>query len=161
MDVRGPLSQKMARSMSEEEQAEYKKIRDNKEKDKFPLAWAERKLKEMKRGEDKTGVTSFKEELSRLMNHVCHKCGRMGPILDDNSSEMTCARFEEDDTVWRCGACAPDSLCYLDVKKRLGDRTNNLSKAFICTFVSLRIYINTLINIQTSNVVSSALCKIK
>ena len=67
-----------------------------------------RRYKEMKRKEDETGFVAFKEELSRLLNHVCHKCGRMGPILDDDTSEMTCAGFQENViTAWLCGTCSP------------------------------------------------------
>ena len=62
-----------------------------------------------------------------------------------------------------CFTWIPAFLCPrgLDPPGCISLKTNNLSKAFICTFVSLRIYINTLINIQTSNVVSSALWKTK
>ena len=83
----------------------------------------------MKRKEDETGFMAFKEELSRLLNHVCHKCGRMGPILDDDTSEMTCAGFQENViTAWQCGTCSPHSPDYEDVKRTLRDNTNKLSK---------------------------------
>ena len=94
------------------------------------VAEIKRNLRDTKRREDETGIMSFKKELSRLLKHVCHKCGKMGPIFDDDSSGMTCVGIQEDvRTAWLCGACSPHSLNYEDVKRRLKDKTKNLSKA--------------------------------
>ena len=38
VNVRGPLAQRMTRSLSEKEQAEYKQLRGNKEREQFRLA---------------------------------------------------------------------------------------------------------------------------
>ena len=90
-----------------------------------------RTLKDKVAAEEKTGVTTYSDELAALFTHVCYKCGAMGPPLPggDQSCQMTPAATEsEGSEKWRCSKCMPSSPSFSQVKESLAAQTEDLKK---------------------------------
>ena len=86
-----------------------------------------RRINESKTREDSRGYSSFKKEIGNLLSHVCFKCRTMGPVLEEELSQMTCAGIDDSDTMqWRCALCTAQSPPFDEVSLKLKEEGQRL-----------------------------------
>ena len=84
------------------------------------LAEMRRSTNEKKRKEQSYGCLSYKEELSKILDHVCCRCSAMGPVVGEDSFDLRGGWTDaNDDPAWFCSKCSEDSPEYDEVKQKL------------------------------------------
>ena len=87
-----------------------------------------RKIKASKQKEESHGCKYFREEIGGLLSHVCFKCGTMGPVLREESFQMTFVGSREDGLeLWRCSRCSNECPSFDEVRQMLMRKGETLS----------------------------------
>ena len=91
------------------------------------LSQMRRKIKESKQKEDSRGCNYFREEIGKILSHVCFKCGTMGPVVKEESFQITRVGTRDDGLeLWQCSKCSNQSLPYDELRQTWKNRGEKL-----------------------------------
>ena len=91
------------------------------------IAQMKRAINEAKTREQSIGCASYREELSKLLCHVCLKCGAMGPDLGEEDFALRGGWTHDDgQRGWFCAKCTEESPEFPEVKQKLEGETERL-----------------------------------
>ena len=91
------------------------------------IAQMRRMIKQNKQKEHSFGYVAYKKELMNIMDHVCCKCGTMGPLVGKDCFVLRGGWTDADgEKAWFCPNCTEESLEYADVKQKLRNDTEKL-----------------------------------
>ena len=82
------------------------------------LSQIRRKIKERKQKEDSLGCNYFREGIGEILSHVCFKCGTMGPVVREESYQISCVGTRDDGLqLWQCSKCSNQSLPHDELRQ--------------------------------------------
>ena len=90
------------------------------------IAKMRRAIKDKKRKEQSYGCVYYREELSKILSHVCSKCCAMGPVDGEHFVLRGGWQEANGDPVWRCSKCSEDSPDWEDFRRQLSNDTRRL-----------------------------------
>ena len=86
-----------------------------------------RMIKQNKLKEQSFGSMAYEKELMQVLDHVCCKCGTMGPLVGEDGFVLRGGWTDADgDKAWFCSNCTEESPEYADVLQKLRDDTERL-----------------------------------
>ena len=92
-----------------------------------------RQMKESRAKMSSSSCEKFKGELSHLLEHVCRKCGKMGPGVGDGEFRLlggwTWLSDQGAEEGWFCPDCTEESAEYTDTLEKLKEDTERLKKS--------------------------------
>ena len=91
------------------------------------IAQMRRTMNEKKREEQSYGCVSFREELSRILNYACCRCGTLGPVAGEEQFVMRGGWTDANgDPAWFCSKCSENSPEWETVRQKLSDDVERL-----------------------------------
>ena len=98
------------------------------------IAHMKRVMKQSKTNDENCGYAAYTEELTHVLEHVCCKCGVMGPPVEGEDDFVLRGGWTDVDggRVWFCSKCTEDSPGYDDVEEKLRENTEKLKGPRTC-----------------------------
>ena len=92
------------------------------------IAQMRRMIKQNKQKEQSFGYVAYNQELMKIMDHVCCKCGTIGPLVGKDGFVLRGGWTDaEGEKAWFCTNCTEESPEYADFLQKLTDDTKRLS----------------------------------
>ena len=77
-------------------------------------------INDRKRKEERNGCVFYREELAHVLNHICCKCGAMGPVAGEEDFVMRGGWTDcNDDPSWFCSKCFEDDPSWTGFREKL------------------------------------------
>ena len=101
-----------------------------------------RVMNQNKENEQRCGYITYGKELTQLLEHVCSRCGSMGPVDGEDAFVMRGGWTYDDDeseAIWFCTKCTEESPDYDEFLQKLRENTDKLKGPSGCQQNAIKI----------------------